>query len=302
MTASGIGVVRVFYINIDRRTDRRAYMEGQFAAFGMTAERVAASVPETLSAVDVAPLRLDEAHLRLTPVEVATSVSHFRTWQRFLDAGEPHALILEDDAQLSVRLPAFLEAFEAAGGFPDGVVRLETRLRGQILARRATRRVMSCGLHHPFTWEWGAAGYIMSAGNAQRILASERRFDLPVDDILLSPDSPLHDRSRILQTVPALVFVPHEDDRLGNQPASVRQSDTQAARSQRFLARKPTTKHAKILREIRRIQGQIAYFGTFLHHRIFGRRLAVPFIDRPTSEPRPLPPVSARSSVVQPPA
>ncbi len=120
--------------------------------------------------------------------------------------------------------------------------------------------------------------------------------------IVLSPQSPLYDRSRILQTVPAMVFVPHEDERLGTQPASVRQSDAQAARSQRFLERKPTTRPAKVVREIRRIQGQIAHAGTFLHHRIFGRRLAVPFIDRLPAEPSPLPPISVRSSIAQPPA
>jgi glycosyl transferase family 25 len=294
--------VRILYINIDRRTDRRDYMEGQFAALGMKAERIAASVPEKLTALDTAPLGLQDAHRWLTPVEVATSVSHFRAWRRFLDEGDEHALILEDDAQLSARLPAFLEAFEAAGGFPQGVVRLETRLRGQVLARRVARRVMSCDLHHPFTWEWGAAGYIMSADNARRILASEDRFVLPIDDILLSPQSPLYDRSRVLQAVPALVFVPHEDDRLGNQPASVRESDAQSARSQRFLARKPPTRSAKVVREVRRIQGQIAQMGTFLRHRVLGRRLAVPFVDQIAVEPTPLPSISARSSSAQPPA
>lgn len=268
--------MRIFYINLDHRTDRRAYMEAQFTSLGLSAERCKATTPADVVAADLAPVTLADARRRLAPTEIATSVSHQRAWRRMLADGDAHALILEDDCELSPRLPEFLAEFDRQGGF-HGLVRLETRLRSHILARRAARDVRGIRLHQPFTWEWGTAGYIISADEARRVLGSEYRFDLPVDDMLLSPESPVRDGSRILQTVPALVFVPEDERVEGNQPSSVRQSDMQAERLVRFQEEKPKVKVRKIVRETRRIGRQIAHIRRFLHHRFFGRTMSVPF-------------------------
>lgn len=274
--------MRIFYINLDRRTDRRRYMEAQFESFGLTAERILATTPSDISAADLAPMTLEDARRRLAPTEIATSISHQRAWRRMLDDGDAHALILEDDCELSPRLPAFLAEFDRQGGFP-GLVRLETRLRYQVLARRAARTVLGIRLHQPFTWEWGTAAYVISADEARRVLASEHRFDRPVDDMLLAPTSQLRDGSRILQAVPALAFVPEDERVEGSQPPSVRQSDMQAERLMRFEDEKPKVPVRKIVREFRRIRRQIADIRQFLHHRIFGRTMAVPFAREPAA-------------------
>jgi glycosyl transferase family 25 len=285
--------LRIFYINLDRRADRRAYMEAQFDALGLSAERLRATTPDEIVAADLVPLTLADARRRLAPTEIATSVSHQRAWRRMIDCGETHALVLEDDCELSPRLPAFVAEFDRQGGF-DGVVRIETRLRGHILARRAARNVLGIGLHHPFTWEWGAAAYVISADEARRILASEQRFELPVDDMLLSPVSRLRDPRRILQTVPALAFVPENGRELGNQPAAVRVSDMETERRSRFQEERPKAPVRRFAREVRRIRSQIVNLPAVLHHRIFGRDIAVPF----AREPWP----SERSSAAPPPA
>lgn len=268
--------VRILYINLDHRADRRAYMDAQFTSLGLAAERLRATTPADVLAADLAPVTLDDARRRLAPTEIATSVSHQRAWRRMLEDGDAHALVLEDDCELSPRLPEFLAEFDRQGGF-HGLVRLETRLRSQILARRAARDVRGIRLHQPFTWEWGTAGYIISADEARRVLASGQRFVLPVDDMLLSTESPVRDGSRILQAVPALVFVPGDDCMAGNQPPSVRQSDMQAERLVRFQEEMPKVKVFKIVREIRRIRRQVANIRRFLHHRFFGRTVSVPF-------------------------
>lgn len=268
--------MRIFCINLDHRTDRRHYMEAQFEALGMTVERIRATTPADIQAADLAPLTFEDARRRLMPTEIATSISHHRAWRRMLEEGDPIALILEDDCELSPRLPAFLAAAEQEARL-SGVIRIETRQIRQVLARRPARSLGGVRLHQPLTWEWGAAAYLISADEARRILASSRRFDLPIDDTMLSPASPLHLHGRVLQTVPALAFVPDEDVAHGSQPASVRHSDAQEERQARFRTEKPKRAMSKIMREVGRIGNQVADARTYVRHWVFGRAVAVPF-------------------------
>ncbi len=268
-------------------------MEAQFEALGMTVERIRATTPADIQAADLAPLTFEDARRRLMPVEIATSISHQRAWRRMLDEGDPFALILEDDCELSPKLPAFLAALDQHGAM-SGVIRIETRQLRQVITRKTAQTIGGVRLHHPLTWEWGTAAYIISADEARRILASPRRFDLPIDDTVLSPASPLYLRGRVLQAVPALAFVPDEEAERGSQPASVRHSDAQAERKARFEAEKPKAPVRKLTREIRRIQRQIADARTYFRHWVFGRALAVPFAGGSAS--------SERSSAVPPPA
>lgn len=272
--------LRVFYINLDHRTDRRDYMEAQFEALGLRAERFRAATPADVTAADLAPVTAEEARRCLTPTEIATSVSHQRVWRRMIEDGHGHALVLEDDCELSPQIPAFLAEFDRQGG-ASGLVRLETRSRSQILARRASRMVRGVGLHQPYTWEWGSAAYIISADEARRVLGSPHRFRAPVDDMLLSPSSPMRVSSSLLQAVPALAFVPEENVAEGSQPATVRQSDMQDERLRRFKEEKPKVKARKLAREIRRIQRQITDIRRILRDRVFGRTMVVPFARDP---------------------
>lgn len=284
--------MRVFCINLDHRTDRWQYMEAQFAALGMMVERIRATTPGEISAADLAPLAIEDVRKGLMPTEIATSISHHRAWRRMLEEGDPFVLILEDDAELSPRLPGFLAAVEERGGLP-GVIRIETRQHKQILVRREADSVSGIRLHHTLTWERGTAAYIITAEEARRILASDRRFEMPIDDTLQSPASPLHLPGHVLQAVPALAFVPEEGDVEGTQSASVRVSDLQAERELRFQIDRPNTTMGKIIREVRRIGRKVANPKTLLRHLIVGRSLAVPFADEAA--------ISARSSTARPP-
>lgn len=257
-------------------------MEAQFVAIGLRAERFRASTPADLTAADLRPRTFDEARRRLTAPEIATSVSHQRVWQRMIADGDTHILVLEDDCELSPLLPAFLAEFERQGGVP-GLVRLETRLHRQVLSRRTVRSVLGVGLHRPFTWEWGAAAYIICADEARRVLSSSERFCMPIDDVLLSPRSPLRVGERLLQANPALALVPEDDVTEGSQPASVRRSDIQAERLLRFEDEKPKAKVRKFAREVRRIRRQVADIRRVVRHRISGRTMMVPFARDPAT-------------------
>lgn len=84
-----------FFINLDRRPDRRAHCEGQFALAGITPIRSVAVDGKTLSPADqpgVSPLN----GRICTPAEVACMHSHRRLWELAAERGEP-MMIFEDD-------------------------------------------------------------------------------------------------------------------------------------------------------------------------------------------------------------
>ena len=91
------GLPPVYYINLDRRPDRRAHMEAMFAEYGVRATRVVATDGEAAAKIIAA----------LPPTlrwgEVACTVSHLRAIQEWVSSSgaagekEPYALICEDD-------------------------------------------------------------------------------------------------------------------------------------------------------------------------------------------------------------
>lgn len=117
----------VYYINLDRAADRRAGMEerlGLLAAEGVEHTRVSAVdgsklKPEDLKVYDhdIARRKFGLGSNRMTPNEIACTLSHARVLQAILDAGHDYAVVLEDDVQLS---PAFGAAIKAAGEIKTG--------------------------------------------------------------------------------------------------------------------------------------------------------------------------------------
>jgi glycosyl transferase family 25 len=103
---------KIYYINLDKRTDRKKMFEGQLALATMPpVERIPAV--HGLS-VDI---KNDKRIGMNTRVQVITeyrrshyeihsrgaigaSLSHLKVWQAFLKSGAKYALIMEDDAQL----------------------------------------------------------------------------------------------------------------------------------------------------------------------------------------------------------
>jgi GR25 family glycosyltransferase involved in LPS biosynthesis len=248
-----------YYINLDRRADRRAFMEAQFSTLGMTVERLEATTPDTIADKDIAPLSMKQAGASLSPVEVAVSVSHFQAWKRLLAGGQQRVLVLEDDVRLSEMLPSFLAEFESQG-FDTDLLRLETRLSQLLLHRRAEPGPSGFSLHMPLSYEAGSAAYIISAGHAARILASPQRFAMPIDDILFSLKSPFRQATRLRVAVPALALFQFETSPEYDVPDSIPTSDAQAGRDVRNLdqARRPKLRGLpRLRREILRLRSQI---------------------------------------------
>ena len=198
------GQVPIFYINLARRPDRRAFMEDQFNRLGLTAERVEAVTPDDLPHSDRIKYCNPDRRRWMTETEFACNLSHAMAWRRFLDDGSEHALILEDDATLSRSLPSFLGTVrDAAPDIP--VIRIET-LGGE--ARRlgpVEQQIMPhIALRRCFTRDAGAGGYLLTRAAAALLIGrTEMKTEL-VDAVLFNPFTPLAKILEVRYCDPAL--------------------------------------------------------------------------------------------------
>jgi glycosyl transferase family 25 len=214
----------IFWINLDSRQDRRAFMESQFSELGLAAERIAAVTPDALDAETRAmgPALADS--------ELCVAASHRLTWRTLLELELPHALILEDDAYLSSALPAFLAAAARILGELD-LVRIETGRR-RVRVGPPTHR-LDCGvtLHCAHSDQWGSAGYLITDRCARRLLDEPRLFAAPLDRALFDPAQNVLSTNDWRQCAPGLCI---QGDQLDRSSASALwRSDVTTQRRQR---------------------------------------------------------------------
>ena len=105
----------IWMINLDRATARRAKMEAQFEAMGLTVTRVPA-IDGKAEAARLAPMADMPGFAKLMgrpplSAELGCYLSHLEVWQRLVDSGAEVGLVLEDDV---VFHDDFLPAIRAA--------------------------------------------------------------------------------------------------------------------------------------------------------------------------------------------
>ncbi|MFB9914455.1 glycosyltransferase family 25 protein [Rhizobium paknamense] len=169
--------MQVFVINLARATDRFSFQTRQLTALGLAFERV--------EAVDAGMLDGEWPQgfwtgweRPMSDVEKACFLSHHRLWQRIAEGSGP-ALILEDDAMLSSRLPNLLAQLQAASGLEH--VTLETRARRKLLARKPHPQWPLKRLYQDRS---GAAAYVLWPEGARKLLARTARHAAIADAVL----------------------------------------------------------------------------------------------------------------------
>ena len=193
--------MRTYLINLARRPDRLAAMQGQTA--GLALDRVEAVDAQIANGIDRwfqpgGPLG------EIPQGDKACLLSHRQAWERFLASGDSHAVFLEDDVRLS---PNTL--LNQAGWIPAdvSVVKLEHYgPPGQRVLLDRLRTVAGGGfqLGRMLSRHTGAAAYILSR-TAAELLVRQTRFDLPVDHLLFNPNnSKLFAALNPWQLVPAI--------------------------------------------------------------------------------------------------
>lgn len=191
--------MQTYFINLDSRTDRRVYMEGQLHSLGMKAERLSAVSPQT-STIRQLPTGHPEMSVRgqMTMSELACLESHSILWQRAATSDEP-ILVLEDDIVLSAALPPFLSSLRHNSDWD--VLRLETNFHSVRLSADeiqingvAARRLMQR--------QSGAGAYILTPLAARTYLSSRHMKGVPADTMIMS--APHVFELRVFQLLPAL--------------------------------------------------------------------------------------------------
>lgn len=117
--------LRTWVINLDRAPDRWASITTQLQRLGLPHERLPACDARAFTAEQRA--QLDEPAFRrlhgMTPLpgELGCYLSHVEAMRRHLASDAEFALVLEDDAQLTERLPSALQGLMAHAGRWDMV-------------------------------------------------------------------------------------------------------------------------------------------------------------------------------------
>lgn len=177
-----MSVVRIFYVNLARRPERRAFMERQFDALGLCAERVEAvdgrAMPVAEREKAVSRFRWWCANgYRARDGEIGCALSHQSIYRRMVAEEIPCACILEDDVTLT---PGFIEMLAAGERFfaKQGVatVLILTPYKG----REKRNAPAPCFEKVPFAASTG--GYILDLEAARRLIAANSPLHTTIDN------------------------------------------------------------------------------------------------------------------------
>lgn len=198
--------IPIYIVNLARRPDRLAYMTRQLEAMGLGWQRI-----EALDGKIVGPDGLDPRTLGTGPVPMSHGSKAYASTMldAFARQTDDVALYLQDDADLSPDLPAFLNDL---AWLPDeiGLVQFEKwpERNGLKLLGPSCGNPPAAGrtLHRLYSRTGGAACFLIRKPAAQEI-AAVKRFVIPTDHMLFSPNtSPVFRRIGVGIIAPALAI------------------------------------------------------------------------------------------------
>ncbi len=194
-----------YYINLARRTDRRAAMELRFRTIGLACERVEAVTPADLTPAQRERYCNAKAYRWQSEGELSCSLSHISAMRLLLATPDQYAAIFEDDALLSPALPSFLAVFDQARPEVD-LLRLETDRDSLRIVATPQVTIADHGVHRIYSTGRGTAGYVVSRRAAERIIAGEEVLFSLTDQALFNPYERLAQELTMRQLDPALVM------------------------------------------------------------------------------------------------
>lgn len=201
--------VKTYLINLDRQPDRLAAVSAALDAQGADWVRFAALDGKNMSDADLDRLVAKVGPIpRMTRGARALTATQFAIFRDLVDSGNSHALVLEDDVEISPRLfkilPQLLEDQEID---VLNINRQTTRRPRKKLvvgaqtfeARDGFEMRALYGIHY------GTAGYVISRSAAAEVLRAHPFPDMPIDHILFNPNvSKIFQTLRVWQLFPAL--------------------------------------------------------------------------------------------------
>ncbi len=172
------GKMNIYIISLKSATKRRKFQESQFKNINLDYIFL-----DAVSIEDISDELYNKHHndwqRPMKTTEVACYFSHRNAWQKVIDSNEP-ALILEDDALLSVNIPRILNSVKPLEEID--IINLEIRSRKKYISKTSKNLDDRFKLYRLFLDKTGAAGYILWPSGAQKLLEHERKNGIAIAD------------------------------------------------------------------------------------------------------------------------
>ena len=170
--------MQIFVINLPDAVERRKLQKDQLTKLGLEYKILDATSVEDISEATYKKHYFDwQRPLRKT--EVACYFSHRSAWDKVIRSGEP-ALILEDDAILSIFLPELLENLNKIKS--TDLINLENRSRKKFVSRSYVDIECNSKLLRLYQDRTGAAGYILWPSGANKLIQLEKNSGIGLAD------------------------------------------------------------------------------------------------------------------------
>ncbi len=254
--------MKIFYINLDERNDRKKFIEKQISRMEFKGERVSAIKKNDPKAIT------HKNDIQLKPSEISISLSHVKCWNEILNQNLKEAIILEDDALLSKNFETIIKRIEASKIEFD-LIRLEVREKNNLLLGLPiwkTKQPKQYKLCRCYSRVTGLAGYIISSDFIKKIINSELLFSRPIDLVLFSDDSIFFNRYKILHIKPGLVI---QLDQISNKKYSqIQKSDNDKQAIAQFKGKRQlysNKNNYKMINELLRPLNQLFNFISILN-------------------------------------
>jgi glycosyl transferase, family 25 len=170
--------VQIFVINLPDAVKRRKLQKDQLTKLGLEYKILIATSVEDISEATYKKHYFDwQRPLRKT--EVACYYSHRSAWERVIRSGEP-ALILEDDAILSIFLPELLCSLNKIKS--TDLINLENRSRKKFVSKSYIGIACNSKLLRLYQDRTGAAGYILWPTGAHKLIQLEKNSGIGLAD------------------------------------------------------------------------------------------------------------------------
>ena len=179
--APDIGMTpHIFFLNLDRASDRLAFMQSQAAAAGVEIERVQGTLGTAVDTSVRSQFLNEDGSIasHLSAGEVGCYASHLKAYREVVDRDLPLALVLEDDVELPAGLAGILRETVAHLPAQWDVVKLCNSAERAVY----TLSVLSNGSHLVRFYRQPplAGAYLISNTGARKMLAARPRVR-PVD-------------------------------------------------------------------------------------------------------------------------
>jgi glycosyl transferase, family 25 len=178
---------KIYYINLDRSTERRERIENASDRYGLLAERIPAVDGAQLTDAELlrhydANKNSSEYFAPLKKSEIACFLSHRKVLRQFVEEGDSNfALVLEDDAEFVCDPRPLLASLvqSLAGKTSPIVVKLYSvrPISAEVLAELSDGFSLTYSKLPPLV----TVAQVFNMAGAKRFLESTERFHLPVD-------------------------------------------------------------------------------------------------------------------------